>query len=216
MPTSSTSASGPAAAHGCKDSGLIPTPGNIARVVAATLCLINRAAHGLASVHTKPSLRAAATDFLPRDGRPELLRSRQPVRLGTGRPVSRRRLPPVGARLLDRREHRRRRSVRRPRPVRSSRCGWPRPSIAPTSSAPPTATPGSASSPRCRHPSAKAPAPPTPRTLARPPSNRISLLACPGRSPPTTRRPGRAPRSRRLVHGDRRPSASARSTPITA
>ncbi len=63
MPTSSTSASGPAAAHGCKDSGLIPTPGNIARVVAATLCLINRAAHGLASVHTKPSLRAAATDF---------------------------------------------------------------------------------------------------------------------------------------------------------
>jgi uncharacterized protein YkwD len=65
MPISATAASAPAVVHGCKDSGLIPTPGNLARVVAATLCLINkqRAAHGLASVHTKPSLRQAATQF---------------------------------------------------------------------------------------------------------------------------------------------------------
>jgi uncharacterized protein YkwD len=65
MATSATSASAPAPAHGCKDSGLIPTPANLARVVAATLCLINkeRATHGLAAVHTKPSLRTAATHF---------------------------------------------------------------------------------------------------------------------------------------------------------
>jgi len=49
--------------RGCKDGGLIPTPGNLARVVAATLCLINRqrAAHGLASVHTNAAMRKAAT-----------------------------------------------------------------------------------------------------------------------------------------------------------
>lgn len=65
MPSSSTSASQPAVVHGCKDSGLIPTPGNISRVVPATLCLVNRHrhAHGLASVHTKPSLRTAAAQF---------------------------------------------------------------------------------------------------------------------------------------------------------
>lgn len=65
MAASSTSASAPAPAHGCKDSGLIPTAANLSRVVAATLCLINRerAAHGLASVHTKPSLRTAAAKF---------------------------------------------------------------------------------------------------------------------------------------------------------
>jgi uncharacterized protein YkwD len=65
MAASSTTASAQAPAHGCKDSGLIPTAANLARVVAATLCLVNkeRAAHGLASVHTKPSLRTAATKF---------------------------------------------------------------------------------------------------------------------------------------------------------
>jgi uncharacterized protein YkwD len=65
MAISATTASVPAVVHGCKDSGLIPTPQNLTRVVAATLCLINkqRAAHGLASVHTKPSLRQAATQF---------------------------------------------------------------------------------------------------------------------------------------------------------
>jgi uncharacterized protein YkwD len=62
---SATAASEHPVVHGCKDSGLIPTPDNLARVVAATLCLINkqRAASGLASVHTKPALRTAATEF---------------------------------------------------------------------------------------------------------------------------------------------------------
>src|ERR1700760_4950439 len=51
--------------HGCKDSGLIPTATNIDRVIAATLCLINkqRAAHGLASVHTNAALKKAAGAF---------------------------------------------------------------------------------------------------------------------------------------------------------
>ncbi|HWH11468.1 MAG TPA: CAP domain-containing protein [Solirubrobacteraceae bacterium] len=62
---SATAASVHPVVHGCKDGGLIPTPENLSRVVAATLCLINkqRAANGLASVHTKPSLRTAATQF---------------------------------------------------------------------------------------------------------------------------------------------------------
>jgi uncharacterized protein YkwD len=62
---SGTAASQHPVVHGCKDSGLVPTPDNLARVVAATLCLINkqRAANGLASVHTKPALRTAATQF---------------------------------------------------------------------------------------------------------------------------------------------------------
>jgi uncharacterized protein YkwD len=63
--TSSTAASEPAVVHGCPDSGLIPTPENLSRIVAATLCLINKQRHaaGLASVHTKPALRQAATEF---------------------------------------------------------------------------------------------------------------------------------------------------------
>jgi uncharacterized protein YkwD len=63
--TSSTAASAPAVVHGCKDSGLIPTPENIARVVAATLCLINKQRHavGLASVHTNVGLRRAASQY---------------------------------------------------------------------------------------------------------------------------------------------------------
>ena len=67
LATSATSASSAHAAvvHGCPDSGLIPTAGNLDRVVAATLCLINkqRAAHGLASVHTNQALKKAAGQF---------------------------------------------------------------------------------------------------------------------------------------------------------
>jgi uncharacterized protein YkwD len=59
------SATSTSVVHGCKDSGLIPTATNIDRVIAATLCLINkqRAAHGLASVHTNAALKKAAGAF---------------------------------------------------------------------------------------------------------------------------------------------------------
>jgi uncharacterized protein YkwD len=62
---SSTAASEHPVVHGCKDSGLVPAPENLTRIVAATLCLINkqRAANGLASVHTNADLRTAATEF---------------------------------------------------------------------------------------------------------------------------------------------------------
>lgn len=65
MASSATTASESGPVRGCRDAGLIPTPDNLPRVVAATLCLINkeRAARGLAAVHTKPALRTAATDF---------------------------------------------------------------------------------------------------------------------------------------------------------
>jgi uncharacterized protein YkwD len=61
----SVSSAPAAVVHGCKDSSLAPTAGNIDRVIAATLCLINkeRAAHGLASVHTNAALKKAAGAF---------------------------------------------------------------------------------------------------------------------------------------------------------
>jgi uncharacterized protein YkwD len=62
---SATSASEPAVVHGCKDSGLVPGAENLPRIIAATLCLINRQrhAHGLASVHTNAVLHTVATDY---------------------------------------------------------------------------------------------------------------------------------------------------------
>jgi uncharacterized protein YkwD len=65
MSAVSASSAPAAVVHGCKDSSLVPTAGNIARVVAATLCLINkqRAAHGLASVHTNAALKKAAAAY---------------------------------------------------------------------------------------------------------------------------------------------------------
>lgn len=64
--SAASASSAPAAVvHGCRDSGLVPTAGNLDRVVAATLCLINkqRAAHGLASVHTNQALKKAAAQL---------------------------------------------------------------------------------------------------------------------------------------------------------
>jgi uncharacterized protein YkwD len=63
--SSAATAAEPGVVHGCVGSGLIPTPENITKVVAATLCLINnhRHANGLASVHTNSRLKKAAAEF---------------------------------------------------------------------------------------------------------------------------------------------------------
>jgi uncharacterized protein YkwD len=50
-------------AAACPDANLVPAPGNLDRVAAATLCLINdqRVVHGLAPLHADGALAAAAT-----------------------------------------------------------------------------------------------------------------------------------------------------------
>ena len=49
-------------AASCSDTGLVPASGNLDRIAAATLCLINdqRAAHGIAPLHADGALAAAA------------------------------------------------------------------------------------------------------------------------------------------------------------
>ena len=50
-------------ASSCSDTSLVPAPGNLDRIAAATLCLVNdqRAAHGLAPLQADGALAAAAT-----------------------------------------------------------------------------------------------------------------------------------------------------------